>query len=56
MSVPNQHPPRGEVRRLGLLRQAEHVAVEEAGPVLPAGGHGQLHVIDTDDWHTASFT
>nr|WP_287379509.1 hypothetical protein [Candidatus Microthrix sp.] len=43
--------PLGQVHRFGHLRDAEHPGVEGDGLVLPAGGHGELHVIDTDDAH-----
>ena len=43
--------PAGQVRRLGPFRQAEQVAVEGTSLVLAARRHGELHVVDRDEWH-----
>src|SRR2546422_10014000 len=41
----------GQVRRVGVLGQAEAVAVEGHGPLPPAGRHWELYVIGLDESH-----
>ena len=43
--------PDGECRRLRKLYQAEHRGIERACLVLPAGGHGQLNMIEAEKGH-----
>src|SRR6266496_83849 len=48
----------GELRRLGDLRHAQHLAVETASRRFFAFGHGQLNVIVRGEWlaHSISVT
>lgn len=43
--------PLGKVRRLGRFRKAQHVSIERSCTLLLAGGHRELDVVDTDNWH-----